>query len=411
MNIQHPLPMTALRARMIADMSARNLGPASQASHLRACKRFAAWLARSPDTATANEVKGFQQHLIESSVSICTRNQTMTGVKFLFRVTLRRHDLVAEIFHLREPGKVPLVLSKQKRYRVYLKVVHTIGADQCHRRTGIRAGPGRFIVNRIVRPRMACSCCETILQAPMPSRPIERGRPGPGLLAHVLVSKYADYLPLYRQSQIYERDGIDLDRSTMANWVGKSTALLEPLADAIGKQVRQGQTLFADDTPVKLLSPGNKRTKTARVWAYVRDERPWNGIAPPGTSSQLIERENILSVIYQNTKVGCMPMAMLASMDCLEMPKPQRLPAWLISVVSSLTCSNRKAQLLLKRQSNALPPSTALRKWREAVPPQNGSLFARKKPDRSLMIWRHGYMRSCPKSPASRHWPEQSVIR
>ncbi|MFK5978123.1 MAG: IS66 family transposase [Rhizobiaceae bacterium] len=142
--------------------------------------------------------------------------------------------------------------------------------------------PGRFIVNKIIRPRMACSCCEAVLQAPMPSRPIERGRPGPGLLAHVLVSKYADHLPLYRQSQIYAREGIDLDRSTMADWVGKSTALLEPLADAIGKHVRKGQALFADDTPVKMLAPGNKRTKTARVWAYVRDERPWDGSAPPG---------------------------------------------------------------------------------------------------------------------------------
>ena len=142
--------------------------------------------------------------------------------------------------------------------------------------------PGRFIVNKIIRPRMACSCCEAVLQAPMPSRPIERGRPGPGLLAHVLVSKYCDHLPLYRQSQIYEREGIDLDRSTMADWVGKSTALLEPLADAIGKHIRQGQALFADDTPIKMLAPGNKRTKTARVWAYVRDERPWNGPAPPG---------------------------------------------------------------------------------------------------------------------------------
>ncbi|PLX34196.1 MAG: transposase [Hyphomicrobiales bacterium] len=142
--------------------------------------------------------------------------------------------------------------------------------------------PGRFVVNRFVRPRMACSYCEAVLQTPLPSRPIERGRPGPGLLAHVLVSKFADHLPLYRQSQIYAREGIDLDRSTLADWVGKSTTLLEPLADAIGKHVRQGQALFADDTPVKLLAPGTKRTKTACVWAYVRDERPWNGQAPPG---------------------------------------------------------------------------------------------------------------------------------
>jgi site-specific recombinase XerD len=114
MNIQHPTPMTPLRARMIADMSARNLGPASQTSHLRACKRFAAWLGRSPETATPDDVKDFQRHLMESGTSICTRNQTMTGVKFLFRVTLRRHDLVAEVFSLKEPVKVPLVLSRNE---------------------------------------------------------------------------------------------------------------------------------------------------------------------------------------------------------------------------------------------------------------------------------------------------------
>jgi integrase/recombinase XerD len=118
MNIQQSTPTTPLRARMISDMSGRNLGPASQSSHLRACKRFAAWLGRSPETATPDDVKYFQQYLIESGVSICTRNQTMTGVKFLLRVTLRRHDLVAEIFHLKEPVKVPLVLSKKEIKRI-----------------------------------------------------------------------------------------------------------------------------------------------------------------------------------------------------------------------------------------------------------------------------------------------------
>lgn len=141
--------------------------------------------------------------------------------------------------------------------------------------------PGRFIVNRIVRPRMACSGCDAFTQAPLPTRPIERGRPGPGLLAHVLVNKYADHLPLYRQSQIFEREGIDLDRSTLADWVGKSTALLEPLADAIGRHVLAGQAIFADDTPVKMLAPGTGKTQTARLWAYGRDERPWGSGVPP----------------------------------------------------------------------------------------------------------------------------------
>jgi len=103
---------------MIADMSGRNLGPAPQSSHLRACKRFAVWLGRPPETATPDDAKYFQQHLVESGVSICTRNQMMTGVKFLFRVTLRRDDLVAEIFHLKEPVKIPLVRSKKEIKRV-----------------------------------------------------------------------------------------------------------------------------------------------------------------------------------------------------------------------------------------------------------------------------------------------------
>ena len=118
MNIQHSESMTPLRARMISDMTARTLGPASQTNHLRACKRFAAWLGRSPETATPDDVKYFQQHLVEIGTSICTRNQTMTGVKFLFRVTMRRHDLVAEIFSLKEPVKVPLVLSKKEVKRI-----------------------------------------------------------------------------------------------------------------------------------------------------------------------------------------------------------------------------------------------------------------------------------------------------
>lgn len=139
--------------------------------------------------------------------------------------------------------------------------------------------PGRFVVNRIVRPRMACADCDRIVQAALPSRPIERGRPGAGLLAHVLVSKYADHCPLYRQSRIYAREGIDLDRSTLADWVGRSTTLLEPLADAIGRHVKAGRAIFADDTPIKMQAKG--KCATARVWTYVRDERPWGGGDPP----------------------------------------------------------------------------------------------------------------------------------
>jgi len=141
--------------------------------------------------------------------------------------------------------------------------------------------PGRFKVIRTVRPKLSCRCCETIHQVPAPSMPIERGRPGPGLLAHVLVSKYADHLPLYRQSQIYRREGVHLERSTLSDWIGKSTNLLEPLADAIGRHVLAGTAIHADDTPVNVLAPGTGKTRTGRLWVYLRDERDWSGDAPP----------------------------------------------------------------------------------------------------------------------------------
>jgi transposase len=125
--------------------------------------------------------------------------------------------------------------------------------------------PGHFVVKRIVRPRMTCTCCEAFAQAELPSRPIARGRAGPGLLAHVLIGKYCDHLPLYRQSEIYAHDKVDLHRSTLTDWVGRSTALLEPLAKHIGKLVRAGPALFADDTPVKMQTKGKTgKTQTAR---------------------------------------------------------------------------------------------------------------------------------------------------
>jgi len=141
--------------------------------------------------------------------------------------------------------------------------------------------PSSFKVIQLARPKLSCRACETIVQAPLPSLPIERGRPGPGLLAHVAVSKYADGLPLYRQSEIYAREGIDLDRSTLADWVGRMAALLDPLVQAIGRHVRAGSVLHADDTTVKVLAPGQGRTMTGRLWAVVCDERAFGGAAAP----------------------------------------------------------------------------------------------------------------------------------
>ena len=140
--------------------------------------------------------------------------------------------------------------------------------------------PDRFRVIRHIRPKLACSRCEKIVQAPAPSRPIARGIAGPGMLAHVLVSKYADHLPLYRQSQIYARAGLELDRSTLSDWVGGAHGLLEPLIEALGRHVLSGTHLHADDTPYPVLAPGTGKTKMARIWTYVRDERPWASSTP-----------------------------------------------------------------------------------------------------------------------------------
>lgn len=141
--------------------------------------------------------------------------------------------------------------------------------------------PAPFKVIRHVRPKFACSRCERIVQTAAPSRPIERGLPGPALLAHVLVGKFCDHLPLYRQSAIYARSGIELDRPTLADWVGQSAQLLSPLVEALRRHVLAGDKVHADDTPLPVPTPGEGRTKSARLRTYVRDDRPAGSIDPP----------------------------------------------------------------------------------------------------------------------------------
>ena len=125
-----------------------------------------------------------------------------------------------------------------------------------------------------MRPKFACSGCDQVVESPAPSRPIERGLAGPGLLAHVLVSKFGDHLPLYRQSEIYARQGIEIEHPTLAGWVGAASELLSPLLSELQKHVLRGSKLHADDTPIPVLAPGNGKTRTGRLWTYVRDDRP-----------------------------------------------------------------------------------------------------------------------------------------
>ena len=155
--------------------------------------------------------------------------------------------------------------------------------------------PAIYKVIRHVRPKFACSACDRVVEAPAPSRPIAYGLAGPNLLAHVLVSKFGDHQPLYRQSEIFAREGIDLDRSTLAGWVGAASELVAPLVDEIRKHVLTGSKVHGDDTPVPVLAPGNGRTKTGRLWTYVRDDRPaaQTTALPCGSLIPKTARENI----------------------------------------------------------------------------------------------------------------------
>src|SRR5690242_10939754 len=144
--------------------------------------------------------------------------------------------------------------------------------------------PGRFQVIRHVRPKYACKACDVITQAPAPAMPTPRGRATPSTLAHLLVSKYCDHQLLYRQSEIYARDGLDLDRSTLCDWVGQAAWLLDPIVVGIRRHVFAAEKIHGDDTTVPVLAPGLGRTKSGRLWVYVRDDRPFCGDAAPAAA-------------------------------------------------------------------------------------------------------------------------------
>jgi transposase len=144
--------------------------------------------------------------------------------------------------------------------------------------------PAQYKVIVHVRPKVSCRACEAMAQAPAASLPIERALPGPGLLGQIAIGKFCDHLPLYRQSEIFARSGLDLDRALLAEWMGRLAWLLEPLAAAIDIYVRAGAALHADDTPVPVLAPGRGKTKIGRLWVVVREERPWGSRDPPAAA-------------------------------------------------------------------------------------------------------------------------------
>jgi transposase len=160
--------------------------------------------------------------------------------------------------------------------------LHVMGEDISERLDMV---PAQFRVLVTRRPKYACRRCqEVVAQAPAPARLIEGGIPTEAAVAHVLVAKYADHLPLYRQAQIYARQGVSLDRSTLADWVGKAAFLLKPVHARLFERLKASGKLFADETTAPVLDPGRGRTKTGQLFAYARDDRPWGGSDPPGVA-------------------------------------------------------------------------------------------------------------------------------
>src|SRR5215472_3457546 len=181
--------------------------------------------------------------------------------------------------------------------------------------------PESFRVIRQVRPKLSCRRCERIVQAAAPSRPIAGGLAGPGLLAHVLVSKYADHLPLYRQCEIYERQGIELERSTLADWVGGTSALLDPLVEALRRYVMAARKLHADDTRVPVLAPGRARPRPGGcgLTCAMTDRRATRPLPRCGLRTRPIAEGNTPGSICARFRVLCRPMPMPASISCIKM--------------------------------------------------------------------------------------------
>jgi transposase len=176
--------------------------------------------------------------------------------------------------------------------------LHRIGEDVAER---LDIVPAQFRVLVIRRPKYACRACEdVVVQAAAPARLIEGGLPTEATVAQVLVSKYADHLPLYRQAQIYARQGVNLDRSTLADWVGRAAFLLRPVHERLLDRLRASSKLFADETTAPVLDPG-RRTKTGQLFAYARDDRPWGGPDPP-----------IVAYVYAPDRKAARPIAHLA---------------------------------------------------------------------------------------------------
>lgn len=190
-----------------------------------------------------------------------------------------------------------------------------------------------FTVTRHIRPKKRCSTCSTIVQAPAPSRPIEKSFAGASWLALILTWKFAFHLPLYRQSQMYAHAGLKISRTTLMQWVGGSTQLLGPLVEALARYVLAAPNLNSDDTPIKVLAPGTGKTKTGRLWTYVRDGTRWGSSDPPAVWYQYsADRKGEHPQRHLATYAGKLQVDAYPGYDALFVPPGPDLPARILEI-------------------------------------------------------------------------------
>ena len=246
------------------------------------------------------KVSALDQHIAKIEQQLLTLRRARYGRsseqldQHIYQLELMLEDLGASVSEQREPGapQAPAPSSKKPTARQPLpphlprdtrhygidsncaccgEALVEIAQDSSEQ---LEYVPASFRVIKHVRPKYRCGCDDKIHQVDAPGRPIARGYAGPGLLAHVAIAKFCDHLPLYRQSAIYNREGVELSRSTMADWIGQICRLLRPLNNALQHYVLQATKVHTDDTPVPVLQPGRKSTKQGRLWGYLRDDRP-----------------------------------------------------------------------------------------------------------------------------------------
>ena len=279
-----PLPddIAALKALLLAERAAatRLVGQNEQLRAIVKELRRALFGRRSEKAAHPDQLQlaleDIEQALAESEAEAEQADATLKAS----RTRQRRANRGALPKHL--PRKVVVIEPDDQACPCCGGAMHRIGEDVAERLDMV---PAQFRVIVTRRPKFGCRACESaVVQAPAPARLIEGGMPTEALVAHVLVGKYADHLPLYRQSQIYARQGIELDRSTLADWVGRAAAELQPLHERLFEHLKRSPKLFMDETRAPVLDPGRKRTKTGYLWAVARDDRPWGGTDPPAVA-------------------------------------------------------------------------------------------------------------------------------